>query len=606
MKHRSAFLSALFGLCLVTLAATSTAQTSIQAIAEAKKKAFGVVVSVAGRVTVANEFGGPSYIQDATGGIAIFDTTFHKSVVIGDSVEVTGQLTDFQATTNMLGTGLTELVAPTGSSPNQVQWRVIPPSAVPRIAPTPREVKISEINETLEGQLLRLNNITFTTTATFQGNVNYIIRDAAQTSATTQLRIGSRTNLVGLKSPPGNQAVTCVLSQFRGAYQVLPRFASDLGLQATANPGDTVPKSRTFDVTTWNLKWFGLPRDANGAVLGPADSLLQLRNVIRVIDSIDADLYGVEEVANVPLFRQIADSLPRYGLVVAPFTQTQKTAFIFKKSVVDTIRTRTLLTGTQFAAGRVPFSLQLKAKINSIQRDISAVVIHAKAGATDRDYMLRTTDAAALYSTANGLPNMMLMGDFNDDLTTSIVGGQPSPYLPFMRDTVSYFAPSLALAKQGLVSFSSGTALIDNMIVSNTVKPGVFVGAEKVENPYYISSYVSATSDHYPVTVRFFLEGITNVVIDNIQDQPENISLNISPNPVSDLARVSFALESRAEIRTSVLDVLGREVWSQTEGVQEAGNYTLLMPTSALPQGMYLCRVQAGGRVRVLRFVVTR
>lgn len=71
----------------------------------------GQFKTVAGVVTVANQFGGPSYIQDHEAGIAVFYNDFSSAVQIGDSVIVTAKLSHFN--------GLTELVYSTvGGTPS--------------------------------------------------------------------------------------------------------------------------------------------------------------------------------------------------------------------------------------------------------------------------------------------------------------------------------------------------------------------------------------------------------------------------------------------------------------------------------------------------------
>ena len=68
------------------------------------------VVTVAGIVTCSDQYGssGPAAIQDETGAISIYGTTFASGVAIGDSVTVTATLTNYN--------GLAELSYGTGSS----------------------------------------------------------------------------------------------------------------------------------------------------------------------------------------------------------------------------------------------------------------------------------------------------------------------------------------------------------------------------------------------------------------------------------------------------------------------------------------------------------
>jgi hypothetical protein len=64
----------------------------------------GQLVTVRGVITVANQFGGPSYIQDNTGGLAIFGSALSTTVNIGDEVIVSGVVSPYS--------GLLELTLP--------------------------------------------------------------------------------------------------------------------------------------------------------------------------------------------------------------------------------------------------------------------------------------------------------------------------------------------------------------------------------------------------------------------------------------------------------------------------------------------------------------
>jgi endonuclease/exonuclease/phosphatase family metal-dependent hydrolase len=584
-------------------------QPTLQTIAEARRATLGTVVRVAGRVSSAAELGTTSYLQDGTGGLAVFNTSFTSGTAIGDSVEITGPLSEFQATTGVVGSGLLQI------SGTSTTWRRI--TTATRIAPMPRIITLREIAENIESTVIRVNNVQFVDTGVFRGNTNYVISDG---STTAQVRISNGTNLVNTAIPRGTLAVTGLLGQFRGTYQITPRFLNEIGGQITTNPFDTIPKSQTLDITTWNVRWFGRPRDNDGVtVLGPADSLLQLRNVIRVLDSIDADIYGIQEVSNSALFRRIQDSLPRYGVVIAEGIQpaqpqfvVQRTAFVFKRSELDTLRTRLLLTNSQFAAGRFPFLMEARLRSPLGQRVITFVVIHAKAGSTQRDYDLRTMDAQLLYNDLLPLArqgNIVLLGDFNDALTTSIFNALPTPYNIFVNDTANFISATQPLSRQGLSSFATGGAVIDNIITSRSLGNALIRGAEKIENTSFISNYVNTTTDHYPVTVRMFPERVNMTT--NVQQRysTQNVSvLNAAafPNPSAQHVALRFSLPEATLVRLSVMNMLGQEQILIPETMMQNGEQNALLDVSSLPSGLYQCRIQASGQQAHVKIMVAR
>lgn len=553
---------------------------ALQTIREAKKQSFGTVISVAGRVSVANEFGGPLYLQDETGGIAVFDPTLHAAVAIGDSIAVTGPYTEF-GNGGTPGEGLGQI------SGQGVAWEII---STDKRVPVPKTITIADINEEREGELVRVLAVQIGGATgnprAFQPNKNYDMSDA---SGTAQLRIDNTTNLVGATIPEGNITITGVVGQYLGTHQLLPRFTGDVGADQQSNPGDTVPKDKTFDMATWNLKWFGDPNNE------PTDDTLQLRNVIRVIDSLDADIIGLQEVVSAEYFQAILDSLPRYGgLFSYRIGQPQKLAWLFKQETVDSIGSAHVLQypGT-WGNGRYPLYFVFDATVQGVTKRMHAFLIHAKATGDKPadDYQQRDNDARALYNfinTSHTDDNVVVLGDFNDDVDVSTYNNQPSPYKNFVDDTQHYTVITKSLSDRGVSSYTKGNVMLDHIIVSNELSSLVFTGAEKIENPSYIGSYISTTSDHYPVLARLFLQGTTSVA--NSSVATNNTSLLVTPNPVGSQATIEYSLTETGRVRLDILDAAGRILATVVNAVVPVGRHIVSMPS--LPAaGVYYCRL---------------
>jgi hypothetical protein len=202
------------------------------------------VVTVRGIVTVAGEFGGPSYLQDATGGLAVFGSSFTSAVARGDEVIVTGTVSQFY--------GLTELVNP-----------VLDSLLSRGNSPEPLEVSAAEILgdgtlgiEIYEGLLVRLDGVTVQASGTWGAGTNYPLSDA---SGTTEVRIDNNTNLVGQPVPGGAFSLVGVVGQYKtsspyiGGYQILPRGQGDV---LSSGPGfATAPRERSITPTTLTIGW---------------------------------------------------------------------------------------------------------------------------------------------------------------------------------------------------------------------------------------------------------------------------------------------------------------------------------------------------------------
>ncbi len=83
--------------------------------------------------------------------------------------------------------------------------------------------------------------------------------------------------------------------------------------------------------------------------------------------------------------------------------------------------------------------------------------------------------------------------------------------------------------------------------------------------------------------------------------------VTVTPNPVGPSgASVHFVLDTPAEVRLVLADVLGREVRVLTEGARLAGAHTVRLETRGLPAGVYVVRIAAGLRIRAQRLTVVR
>ncbi|MBK7255010.1 MAG: T9SS type A sorting domain-containing protein [Ignavibacteria bacterium] len=332
----------------------------------------GAFKTVSGIVTVANQFGGPSYIQDNTGGIAIFYNEFSAAIDIGDSVIVTAKLSQFN--------GLTELVYSLfGGTPS---FSVIDSNKSYQIY----TITLAQFNSQLwngheewEGRLIRINGLTITGTGAFQANTNYSVGDPTGTS---QLRIDNTTNLVGTLIPTGTFDCIAAASQFKtslpynSGYQFLPRFTADI-IQTTgpiiltppAESGIT-PNSVTLTWTTQNtgdskLKFFKSDSLDQPAVF--TDSLysasLTTTHTFTLNNLIPGKIYYALAFSTNGQGTSI--STPKYFSTQSDPSSTGKFEMYFNKSVDNSYA----MPGNN-AVGNVDFKVRLSERIDSATKSI--------------------------------------------------------------------------------------------------------------------------------------------------------------------------------------------------------------------------------------------
>jgi|TARA_R100000365_G_C2748188_1_gene79126 hypothetical protein len=494
-------------------------------IAEARNKGIGSEVLVQGVLTVSDQLGGPAFIQDATGGIPVFDSQVHGlgNYQIGDEIRILGSIGAFNQQIQIVNISELELI----SSGNEV---------------VPAALSISQINSGVEGQLISIPNAAFAISkGLFFPESNYTITDG---SGSLELRIdGDVSSLVGRVIPAEAQTITGVLGSFRGSLQLLPRFIEDLpGTSPYEAAGSDIPNAETLDVMTWNMEFFG----ATIANFGPSNVSLQAENAIKVLQATLPDVIAVQEVSDEDLLAFVVSQLPGYEVICSdrfsrsfeapdPTFPPQKLCLIYNTAVLEIQSSKVLFeqiydearlglnnlldeypTGTPssfWSSGRLPWLVEAVADINGVKERINFINIHAKSGSSRDDLARKRFDNLALKDTLDAYysdANIILLGDYNDDLDISI-GGGPSTYEVIISDP-DFNGVTLSLSEAGLRSFIFNDNVIDHITISNELYDNYLEGSEQLFIPFnLVANYANTTSDHLPVSVRFIAgEGISS------------------------------------------------------------------------------------------------
>ncbi|MDT7856420.1 ExeM/NucH family extracellular endonuclease [Rubrivirga sp. S365] len=90
-------------------------------------------------------------------------------------------------------------------------------------------------------------------------------------------------------------------------------------------------------------------------------------------------------------------------------------------------------------------------------------------------------------------------------------------------------------------------------------------------------------------------------------DLPAEVELTLAgANPVGTGGAVAFALPEGGAVTVSVFDLLGREVSRLVDATLAPGRHRAALDAGALPSGVYVVRLVAGGEVRTQRVTVAR
>lgn len=340
--------------------------------------------------------------------------------------------------------------------------------------------------------------------------------------------------------------------------------------QVTKMGNDTL-----LDVGGWNVEWFGNTSN------GPSDEALQYANVKAVLKNTDIDVWGLAEISNPTTFATLLTELPEYDGVSSSFSQTQKTAFIWKKSKFDVVSSGNVLTESTYSydfASRPPLEIVLKSKDNNITDTLYFYVLHLKANTgtqTEKveSYNRRKNAAAFLKTyldTNRKNKKVFVLGDWNDDLDESIVYENsaylPSPFLNFLNDSTHYLYATLQLTKTGKQSTASYSNMIDHQMISGYMRDSFYVANSSMvmtQTAGQITGYKDNTSDHYPVLARYnmkryFKPGPPPAGMNELSAAPE---VRTYPNPATHSVHIetSFAFNN-----VSLVNMVGEVVAETT------------------------------------------
>jgi hypothetical protein len=351
---------------------------------------------------------------------------------------------------------------------------------------------------------------------------------------------------------------------FSGAVTV-----STSGLTRTVTlKGTSINPAYTLEVVNWNVEWFGSPLN------GPSNDDQQAANVLKVFQSLNADIYALGEIVSEERLASVVNSMPGYAYVISnygshtntsktnpsPLAEAQKLAFVYKTSVIKNLGTKALLSVginsaadltnpyyEDWASGRFPFLMDAEVTLNCVTKNVKFVMVHAKANTNPvtGSYDRRKDGADALHTLLNteyANDHIVLLGDFNDDLDKTITAGKDgTSWSAFTNDAINYTALTLALSEAGKKSTVSHNDVIDHVVVSSEMDTYYMTATANIVTDVtsLVSNYGNTTSDHYPVFTRYrFEEPAIQVTIPDAYALPQGTEANtvyIGYNPASSI-----------------------------------------------------------------------
>lgn len=266
---------------------------------------------------------------------------------------------------------------------------------------------------------------------------------------------------------------------------------------------EPVPPDATLETVTWNLEWYG-----EGA---GSDKTQKTANILKVVDSLRSDLYAFQEVADQQILDDLSSNMNGYkGFVADYIDYNQKVAFVYNTNTIDSLAAGPITNGQDehaWASGRFPLYFNFTYTYQNTTTEIYAIVIHAKAFSDEDSYERRKAAAQDLYDylmQQKPNANVILLGDYNDDVDESIYEGMETPYHLFVENNTFQVVTSV-LSEAGRSSTVDYSDMIDHITMSDELfssyvdkSAAVFTISSR-----FIQDYEETTSDHYPVWAKF-------------------------------------------------------------------------------------------------------
>jgi endonuclease/exonuclease/phosphatase family metal-dependent hydrolase len=367
---------------------------------------------------------------------------------------------------------------------------------------------------------------------------------------------------------------------------------------------------RSISIVSWNVQYFGAPYNS-----GPTDKDLQEANVLKVIRYLNADVYGLCEIIDTVRLRRIKDSLgSQFSFTIAPYSsnggfgtlgwrQSQKLAFLYRTDVFKNARFRGMMMNStaadfNWASGRFPFLMTADMLLNGKWEEVQLILIHAKSGTTETDYLKRKNGAQELKDTLDAFyseKRVFIIGDYNDELhrTIAAVAENTSPYKMIVADSTDndhYRSLTLQESYAGVQSMINFPNVIDHHLVSNEIYPYYVMQSARVRTDVttVVPDFVTmrTTSDHYPVSSVYRTDILTSITTMDI-----NRASFVYPIPFNS-SLVFQAREQFLNASFSIIDMNGRVLYQKHNQTVHAGDQlTLLLPP--LKSGSYYLVIQA-------------
>jgi hypothetical protein len=111
----------------------------------------------------------------------------------------------------------------------------------------------------------------------------------------------------------------------------------------------------------------------------------------------------------------------------------------------------------------------------------------------------------------------------------------------------------------------------------------------------------------YDGTIHDYAQTVSVEVREPVQARVYEYALEQNyPNPFNPTTTIRYSLKETGKVSLRVYDVMGREVMVLVDGVQGAGEYSVVMDATGLSSGVYVYQLRAGGYVFTRKMMLVK
>ncbi len=293
----------------------------------------------------------------------------------------------------------------------------------------------------------------------------------------------------------------CSLATLACGGAVLPPAPSDAAITDAGEVDAGWVRSGTVTLTlgTWNIEQF--PKTAT-----------TVRAVAEVLETLDADLVGIQEIIDPQAFVQLDRNLADWkGLRVREPYDFLAVGLLYRPDRVRVVESGPIFTDDGFAFPRPPLWARVEALDDEgrVAFDFELLVVHLKALGDERSRSRRTRACARLDTwirtrqAGGGEQDFIVVGDWNDKLDDV---PDENVFLPFLLAPERYRFLTTPLSQAGDSSYIPFSGLIDHIMITSDALDEYGPGRTRVvyaEQDYV--GYVPNISDHRPVLSTFII-----------------------------------------------------------------------------------------------------